>query len=800
MLVSSQAALRPITAHSHRLTAHIVHRLIAAVVVAVLAACAGQPVSAPSSPSVATYRPSSEERFVDSLLAAMTLDEKLGQLNQVSAADYASTPDILAAMLKRGAVGSLMDAIGADTTRALQRLTLSESRLRIPLLFADDVIHGFRTIFPIPLGEAASWDPSLAERTARIAATEAAANGIAWTYAPMVDVARDPRWGRIMEGSGEDPFLGAAFAAARVRGFQGNDLRAPTAIAATAKHFAAYGAAEGGRDYNRADISERTLHEVYFPPFRAAVCAGAQTLMASFNDIGGIPAHANRRLLTNILRDEWHFDGTVVSDWNGVVELIPHGVAGDRASAGALALHAGVDIDMVSQIYIHDLAPLIRSGRVPEREVDEAVRRVLRLKYRLGLFVDPYHGAHAARAQAVTLTTANRTLARQVARESIVLLENRGDVLPLRPDVRTVAVIGALASDSASSIGAWAARANVADAVTVLDGIRRAVSSQTRVLYARGASPTSDDTTGIAEAVRIARQANVVILVIGESRDMSGEASSRASLDLPGAQQRLAEAVQATGKPVVAVLMNGRPLAISWLHDHVPAILETWFGGVEAGNATADVLFGAYNPSGKLPVTFPRSVGQVPIYYAHTNTGRPSSADNSYTSKYIDLPWTPLYPFGYGLSYTTFTLGTPLLSAPVLRPGDSLDVAVDVTNTGSVAGAQVVQLYLRDDVASVTRPVAELRGFQRVHLAPHETKAVHFAIREQALAFYDTSMARVVEPGSFTVFTGDDALHTSQAQFRFETPNDAPARMSERCEDLQGAASASSRPPQDQLP
>jgi beta-glucosidase len=718
----------------------------------------------------------------------MSLEEKLGQLNQLSSADYASTPDRLAALIRRGEVGSLMDAIGADTTRALQRLAVENSRLHIPLLFADDVIHGFRTIFPIPLGEAASWDPSLAERSARIAAVESAANGIAWTYAPMVDVARDPRWGRIMEGAGEDPFLGAAFAAARVRGFQGDDLRAPTAIAATTKHFAAYGAAEGGRDYNRADVSERTLREVYFPPFHAAVCAGVQTLMASFNDIGGIPSHANRRLLTEILRDEWQFDGTVVSDWNGVVELIPHGVAGGRATAGALALHAGVDIDMVSQIYVRDLAPLVSSGRVSKIEVDEAVRRVLRLKYRLGLFVDPYHGADAARAQAVTLTAANRAAARQAARESIVLLENKGGVLPLRRDIGTVAVIGVLARDSASSIGAWAARAREADAITVLEGIRRAVSPQTRVLYARGASPTSGDTSGIAEAVRIARQADVAVLVIGESREMTGEASSRASLDLPGAQQRLAEAVQATGKPVVVVLMNGRPLAIPWLHDHVPAVIETWFSGVEAGNATADVLFGAYNPGGKLPVTFPRAVGQVPIYYAHTNTGRPSSADNSYTSKYIDLPWTPLYPFGYGLSYTSFTLGAPRLSASVLRPGDSLEVAVDVANAGSIAGDQVVQLYIRDDVASVTRPVKELRGFQRVHLTPHESRTVHFVISDQALAFHDTSMTRVVEPGTFTVFTGDDAVHTSQTQFRFETPNGASLPVAERCERPRGSA------------
>ena len=711
----------------------------------------------------------------------MTLDEKLGQLNQLAASDIAN-PDTLAALIRRGGVGSLMEVIGADTARALQRIAVEQSRLHVPLLFADDVVHGFRTIFPIPLGEAASWDPALAERTARIAATEAAANGLHWTYAPMVDVARDPRWGRIMEGAGEEPFLGSAFAKARVRGFQTNDLRAPSAIAATAKHFAAYGAAEGGRDYNRADIPERTLREVYLPPFHAALCAGAATFMASFNEIAGVPSHANRHLLTDILRDEWHFDGLVVSDWNGVVELLPQGVADDRAAAGALALRAGVDVDMVSQIYAHDLPSLVRAGRVPLREVDEAVRRVLRLKYRLGLFSDPNHGASAARAQAVTLTPSNRASARQAARESIVLLENRGAILPLRRTLGTLAVIGALASDSAAPLGAWAERARPSDAVTVLDGIKSAVSPATRVLYARGASPASDDPSGIAEAVRVARQAEAIVLVLGETRDMTGEASSRASLDLPGAQRQLVDALLATRIPIVVVLMNGRPLALSWLAERVPAVVETWYGGIETGSATADVLFGAYDPGGKLPATFPRSVGQIPIYAAHKNTGRPAAADNHYTSKYIDLPWTPLYPLGYGLSYTSFALGAPRLSAAVLRPTDTLAIDVDIANTGTLTGDDVVQLYIRDDVASVTRPVEELRGFQRVHLTPGESRTVHFVIDAQALAFYDASMTRVVEPGTFTVLTGDDAAHTSQAHFRFETSDAAPLRLPERCD------------------
>ena len=733
----------------------------------------------PGATHVASGVTDADSRFIDSLVARMTLDEKLGQLNQLSAGDVAS-PRALATLIRQGAVGSLMEVIGADTARTLQRIAVEETRLHIPLLFADDVIHGFRTIFPIPLGEAASWDPLLAERTARVAAAEAAANGLQWTYAPMVDIARDPRWGRIMEGAGEEPVLGSAFAAARVRGFQTDDLRSPNAIAATAKHFAAYGAAEGGRDYDRADISERTLREVYFPPFRAAVCAGVATVMASFNEIAGIPSHANRHLLTETLRNEWRFDGTVVSDWNGVVELIPQGVAADRAAAGALALGAGVDIDMVSQVYAQDLGSLVRAGRVPLHSVDEAVRRVLRLKQRLGLFADPFHGASAAAARSTTLTQEHRALARQAARESIVLLENNQNVLPLRKD-GTLAVIGALATDSAAVLGAWSERAKPADAITVLQGIRSAAPPSTRVLYARGASPASDDTSDIAEAVRVTREARVVILVLGETRDMTGEASSRASIELPGAQPHLVRALEATGVPLVIVLMNGRPLALQSLVERANAVLETWYGGVEAGNAIADVLFGAYNPGGKLPMTFPRSVGQIPLYAAHKNTGRPPSAENGYSSKYIDLPWTPLYPLGYGLSYTSFTLGAPRLSAAVMRPGDSLMVEVDIRNTGSVAGDDVVQLYLRDDVASVTRPVQELRGFQRVHLAPGESRTARFVLDADALAFYDTSMTRVVEPGTFTVLTGDDAAHTSQARFEFTSTNGRSVVVPERC-------------------
>lgn len=764
--------------------------LLALSAAALLAGCATRPAPLPSTPAPVTTTGATaarETRFVDSVLAGMTLEEKLGQLNQISGMGEATGPGGTAAraeQIRRGEIGSFLNVVGADTTRALQRIAVEQSRAHIPLVFALDVIHGFRTIFPVPLAEASSWDTVAAERSARIAAVEAAAQGIQWTFAPMVDIARDPRWGRVVEGAGEDPYLGERFAAARVRGFQGDDLAAPTTIAATAKHFAAYGAAEGGRDYNIADVPERTLREVYLPPFHAAVCAGVQTVMAAFNEVAGVPAHANPHLLHDILRGEWGFDGLVVSDWTGVGELMNHGIAADSAQAGRLALEAGVDVDMVSEIYLHALPQLVREGRLPMAVVDEAVRRVLRLKYRLGLFADPYRYADASRASAVTLTPEHRAAAREIGRESIVLLQNDGAVLPLRKDLGAIAVIGALAADSAAPIGNWQAYGRPADAVTVLEGIRRAVGPRTTVLHARGASPESDDTTGIAEAVRTARRADAVVLVLGETPAMSAEASSRASIELPGAQLALARAVVAAapGKPVVAVLMNGRPLALQGLHDLVPAIVETWFLGVEHGTATADVLFGDYAPSGKLPITFPRVTGQVPLYYAHKNTGRPPAEGAKYGSKYIDVPWTPLYPFGHGLSYTTFAYGAPRVSAAVIRPGDSLRVAVDVTNGGRVAGDEVVQLYLRDDVASVTRPVRELRGFRRVHLAPGETRTVTFTVGEQDLAFLDASLRRVVEPGGFTVWVGGSSAAEQATHFRLETAGGAAVPVGGGCE------------------
>jgi beta-glucosidase len=714
-----------------------------------------------------------EARFVDSVLALMTLEEKLGQLMQYSGYQAVTGPGEPVAgdaQIRNSQVGSFLNVHGAANTRRLQRMAMEETRLKIPLVFAHDVIHGFRTIFPVPLAEAASWDPSAAERSARIAAIEATAHGLHWTFAPMVDVARDPRWGRIVEGAGEDPLLGSAMAAARVRGFQGTDLSANNTMAATAKHFAAYGAAEGGRDYNIVEVSEQTLKEVYLPPFFAAVAAGAQTVMASFNEVNGIPMHANQRLLNDVLRGEWKFNGLVVSDWGGIQELLAHGVAPTREDAGVLAMKAGVDVDMVSAVYPTELPRALARGRVTRGEIDEAVRRVLRLKYRLGLFEDPYRYSDTTRQRTLTLAPEHLAAAREIGRKSIVLLKNERRVLPLAKTVGTIAVIGPLADDRRSVLGSWHAAGRPDESVTILAGIRAAVSPRTRVLYAKGVPADTMNTAGIPEAVAAARQADVVVLVLGEREEMSGEAASRAWIDLPGAQEALARAVHATGKPTVAVLANGRPLSIVWLAAEVPAILETWFLGTQMGHAVADVLFGDYNPGGKLPVTFPRTTGQIPIYYNHKNTGRPPAQQNKYTSKYLDVPWTPLFPFGHGLSYTTFAYDNLRLSAPTMRMSDTLVVTVDVTNSGDRAGDEVVQLYVQDEVASVTRPLKELKGFSRVTLQPGERRTVTFRLRADDLAFYDAAVRRVTEPGFFKVFVGTSSASVREARFELLGP------------------------------
>jgi beta-glucosidase len=710
----------------------------------ILAIVLALPVPAPVAAQAAS------ERRIDSLLAQMTLEEKLGQLNLITADGRASPAQV--EQVRRGLVGGFLNVDGAEATRDIQRVAVEQSRLRIPLLLGLDVIHGYRTTFPIPLAEASAWDPELAEATARVAGREARAAGVNWTYAPMVDIARDPRWGRIAEGSGEDPYLGSLLAAARVRGFQENVL-------ATAKHFAAYGAAEAGREYNTVDVSERTMREIYLPPFQAALGAGAGSIMTAFNEIAGVPSSANPWLTDTVLRREWGFDGLVVSDWTSIEEVRAHGIAGSRAEAGRLALAAGVDMDMVSRIYVDSLPALVTAGRVPLAQVDSAVRHVLRAKLKLGLFDDPYRAAPSEAA------APDRALARRAAQEAIVLLKNEGGLLPLGARSRTIAVIGPLAADTVDPLGPWHTRGRPGDVVSVLAAIRERAGPGITVLHATGTGLTDGDTSKIPAAVALARRASVTVLVVGEADTMSGEASSRSRLDLPGAQERLQQAVVATGRPVVLVLMSGRPLVLSWAAEHVPAILETWFLGDETGHAIADVLFGDVNPSGRLPVTFPRAVGQIPIYYNRKNTGRPAAPGQHFTSKYLDVPNTPLYPFGYGLSYTSFAYRDLRLATARLGASDTLVASVTVANTGTREGTEVVQLYVRDEVASVTRPVRELKGFRRVPLKPGEARAVELRVPVRELGIWRSGTTFVVEPGTFRVFVGPNSAEGLEAGF-----------------------------------
>ena len=704
---------------------------------------------------------------IDSLLDLMTLEEKVGQLTLFTSDIDVTGPTMRENYqedIRTGKVGAIFNAYGANYTRELQRIAIEESRLGIPLLFGYDVIHGHKTIFPIPLGEAASWDLEAIEQAARIAAIEASAEGLHWTFAPMVDVARDPRWGRIAEGAGEDTYLGTKIAVARVNGFQNNDLSATNTLLACAKHFAAYGAAEAGRDYNTVDISDRVLREIYLPPFKAAVDAGVATFMTSFNELDGVPATGSYYLLTEILRNEWELDGFVVTDYTSINEMIAHGVAVDEKEAGELAIEAGVDMDMQGAVFYEHLPALVEEGEVSETRVDQAVKRVLKAKYRLGLFDDPYRYSDEQREQQNVMTAAHREAARDVARKSIVLLKNEDQTLPLRKDVGSIAVIGPLADNKRELIGSWSAAGDWQQAVSLLEGIENKVGGNTNILYAKGANINDDSTQFFQEAIRTARSADVVVLALGEAALMSGEAASRADISLPGVQEELAQELHRLGKPLVVVLMNGRPLTINWLDENVPAILETWFLGTEAGNAIADVLFGDYNPSGKLPVTFPRSVGQIPLYYNYKNTGRPIS-ENKYTSKYLDVPNTPLYPFGYGLSYTTFEYTGLQVSAPEMTVNDTLTVSVTVTNTGPHAGEEVVQLYIQDLVGSVTRPVKELKGFQKIMLEPGEAQTLTFQVDHTTLSFYRHSMTFGTEPGAFKVFAGTSSEETLSTEF-----------------------------------
>jgi beta-glucosidase len=708
------------------------------------------------------------EGSIDSLLYVMTLEEKCGQLNQIPAhwkngISYLADED--KEMIRRGLVGSILNAVGASAIREIQRVAVKESRLRIPILVGVDIIHGVRTIFPVPLAEASTWDPELVQKSARVAANEASAVGIHWTFAPMVDIARDPRWGRIVEGSGEDPYLGSVMAAARVKGFQGDNLQDPTSIMACAKHFAAYGGAEAGRDYNTVDMSERTLRDVYLVPYKAAVDAGVGSLMTSFNEIAGVPSTGSRFLMTDVLRGEWGFKGFVVSDWTAIAELQPHGVAATRADAGALAMNAGVDLDMVSKIYLEELPALVRSGKVKEEVLDEAVRRILRAKFKLGLFADPYRSTSPEREKKSILTNENLRAALEVAQRSIVLLKNEQSLLPLSKQLKRITVIGPLATDKHAPLGPWHAGGKDTDVVTVLDGLKQKVSPRTKLHYIKGCEIEGDSGYEASEAAEAAKQADVAILVVGESIEMSGEASSRSNIDLPGRQKELVKAIYETGTPLVLVLMNGRPLTISWEAEHIPAILETWFLGVQSGNAIADVLFGDANPSGKLPVTFPRSVGQIPLYYYHKKTGRPFMEMDKFTSKYLDVPNTPLFAFGYGLSYTTFSYSNLTVNPARIGLNDSTIVSVTLRNTGEREGDEVMQLYVQDVVGSVTRPVKELKAFRRITLRPGQAKAVQFILRPSELAFYNLKMQRVVEPGAFKVYVGGNSVDVLEAQF-----------------------------------
>lgn len=725
--------------------------------------------------SLAAAQPKSDQEIegkINALIRKMTIEEKAGQLTQMGL-----TPESLE-LARQGRAGSFLGVLGAKQTNDVQHAVMEHSRLKIPLIFGYDVIHGYRTVFPVPLASAGSFDMPLLEQAERIAAKEATASGVKWVFAPMVDIARDPRWGRIVEGSGEDPYLGSQVAAAKVRGFQGKSMADPDSVVACAKHYVAYGAVEGGRDYNTVDISERLLREVYLPPFHAAVNAGAGTLMSAFNDLNGIPGVANHHTLTDILRNEWHFDGFVVSDWGAVHELLAHGTAADDSQAALEALKAGVDMDMVDNAY-RNIPELVKSGKLPMSVVDEAVRRVLRVKFRAGLFDHPY--ADPAREATDLLAPESLATARQLAQESMVLLENKGDLLPLKKE-QTVAVIGPLADDKASQLGPWAGDGRAKDAVTPLEGIAAKIGKE-HVVYAKGVdippfehgvgagvvAPAPPSATGVVgqesgrpanidDAVEAARKADVALVFVGELAGMTGEASSRATLDLPGDQRKLIDAVVATGKPVILVLESGRPLDISWAPAQVSAILQAWFPGVQAGNAIADVLFGDVSPSGRLAVSWPRSVGQIPVYYNHNNTGRPSAPDRWHTG-YLDMSREPLYPFGYGLSYTKFTYRN--LKASVETSGAShagvLHVTAAIENSGNRKATEVVQLYVHDRVAPTSRPVRELKGFERVPLSPGESKTVSFDVNEKDLGSYDPEMRWMVPSGTYDVWVAPDS-------------------------------------------
>jgi beta-glucosidase len=725
------------------------------------------------------------DQFIGSLMQKMTVDEKIGQLTQFTSDMDNTGPTMRAGYkndIRNGLVGSIFNAYTPKYTRILQKLAVDSTRLHIPLIFGYDVIHGHKTIFPIPLGESASWDLKGIETAARIAGEEASADGLQWTFAPMVDITRDPRWGRVSEGSGEDTWLGSQMAKARVRGFQGNGFEGNSIMACT-KHYAAYGAAQAGRDYNTVDISRRELWETYLPPFKATVDAGVGTFMTSFNEIDGVPSTANKYLVNDVLKKQWGFKGFVVTDYTGINEMVKHGNVANDKEAGEAAINAGVDMDMQGSVFHDHMKQSIAEGKVTMATLNDAVRRILEAKWKLGLFADPYKYCNEERAASVIMSKTNLDAARDAARKSIVLLKNYQQVLPLKKS-GTIALIGPLANSKRDMIGNWSAAGDYTKSVTLLEGLKNAAGTSANIIYAQGANVTDDKfvatqlnqhggmiTSGnandlIKEAMSTASKADVIVLAVGESQGMTGEAASRTDISIPESQQRLMREIFTLGKPVVLVLTNGRPLTLTWEEAHFPAILETWFLGTQAGNAIADVLFGDYNPAGKLTMSFPRSVGQVPLYYNAKNTGRPADPNNKYSSKYLDSPNDPLYPFGYGLSYSTFNISRPVVDKKTITAADKLNVTVTVTNNGNYDGEEVVQLYIRDLVSSVTRPVKQLRGFQKIFLKKGEAKDLTFTLTNNDLKFYDINMKYTSEPGDFKVFVGSNSRDTQEADFK----------------------------------
>ncbi|MBB2950879.1 beta-glucosidase BglX [Sphingobacterium sp. JUb56] len=732
------------------------------------------------------------DKFVSELMKKMTVDEKIGQLNLVTAGEVttgATASTGVEAKIAAGQIGGIFSMTTPKKIRAAQELAVNKTRLKIPMIFGLDVIHGYKTTFPIPLGLSATWDIPLIEKTARIAAQEATADGINWTFSPMVDISRDARWGRISEGSGEDPYLGSQIARAMVKGYQGNDLKAINTMMACVKHWALYGAAESGKDYNTTDMSLHRMYNEYFPPYKAAVEAGAGTVMTSFNDINGIPATANKWLVTDVLRKEWGFNGMVVTDYTGIAELMDHGL-GDLQQVSALSLKAGVDMDMISEGFLNTLKKSLKEGKVSQPDIDRACRLVLEAKYKLGLFEDPYRYCNEDRAKTELLTPANLKVARDAATKSFVLLKNDKQLLPLQKK-GTVAVIGPLANTRANMVGTWSVSSDLVNTPSLVEGMQSVLGNQVKIVTHLGSNLLEDpvyqehatmfgrtiprdnrpESDIIAEALQTAAQADVIVAALGESSEMSGESSSRTEIGIPAIQQRLLAALLKTGKPVVLVLFAGRPMTLTWEDEHVPAILNAWFGGSETGAAVAEVLFGDVNPSGKLTATFPRNVGQLPIYYGHKSTGRPLAEGGSFQkfrSNYIDVINSPLYPFGYGLSYTTFDYSDLKLDKSSFKAGQSIQASVTLRNTGKYDGEEVVQLYIKDLVGSITRPVKELKGFQKVFLKAGESKVVTFTVSEEDLKFYNNDLKFVAEPGDFTLFIGKNSQDLLATKFELK--------------------------------